>query len=216
MANPSPLQSRASGLLLHPTSLPGPYGIGDLGPAAYRWVDTLAAAKQGWWQILPLAPTGYADSPYQCLSAFAGNPNLISLERLVEEGLLGLHDLPTVMLLDIGLPRLSGLEVLSRLRADQRTRFLPIVILLALLALVAPLAEAAARQTGRIVVGGDAVNDKRIIQIALAGHRDSGAGDRRGLGLRDVRQTAGMGNRIPQCPYSRSVGGRNRRETDGL
>ncbi len=92
MANPSPLQSRASGLLLHPTSLPGPYGIGDLGPAAYRWVDTLAAAKQGWWQILPLAPTGYADSPYQCLSTFAGNFYLISPDELSREGLLRPQD----------------------------------------------------------------------------------------------------------------------------
>ena len=56
---------RSSGLLLHPTSLPGPYGIGDLGPAAHAWVDTLAAARQTWWQILPLGPTGFGDSPYQ-------------------------------------------------------------------------------------------------------------------------------------------------------
>ncbi|MCX6911121.1 MAG: 4-alpha-glucanotransferase [Verrucomicrobia bacterium] len=55
-------------MLLHPTSLPGPYGIGDLGPAARAWVDALARARQQWWQMLPLSPTGYADSPYQCLS----------------------------------------------------------------------------------------------------------------------------------------------------
>jgi 4-alpha-glucanotransferase len=85
---------RSSGILLHVTSLPGPHGIGDLGPAAYAWVDRLAAAGQAWWQILPLGPTGYADSPYQCLSAFAGNPNLISLESLVEEGLIKAKDLP--------------------------------------------------------------------------------------------------------------------------
>jgi len=85
---------RTSGILLHVTSLPGPHGIGDLGPAAYAWVDRLAAAGQTWWQILPLGPTGYADSPYQCLSAFAGNPNLISLEALVEDGLLKAKDLP--------------------------------------------------------------------------------------------------------------------------
>ena len=86
--------SRSSGILLHVTSLPGSHGIGDLGPAAYAWVDRLAAAGQSWWQILPLGPTGYADSPYQCLSAFAGNPNLISLEALVEEGLIKAKDLP--------------------------------------------------------------------------------------------------------------------------
>src|SRR5262249_34992534 len=76
------------------TSLPGPHGIGDLGPAAYTWVDHLAAARQSWWQILPLGPTGYGDSPYQCYSAFAGNPNLISLELLASEGLLEPADLP--------------------------------------------------------------------------------------------------------------------------
>src|SRR5687767_11559014 len=85
---------RSSGILLHVTSLPGPHGIGDLGPAAYAWVDRLAVAGQSWWQILPLGPTGYADSPYQALSAFAGNPNLISLETLVTDGLLKAKDLP--------------------------------------------------------------------------------------------------------------------------
>jgi len=79
---------RGSGLLLHPTSLPGPYGIGDLGPVAYEWVDTLVKAGQKWWQMLPLGPTGYADSPYQCFSAFAGNPYLISPDNLVQDGLL--------------------------------------------------------------------------------------------------------------------------------
>jgi 4-alpha-glucanotransferase len=85
---------RSSGILLHVTSLPSPHGVGDLGPAAYCWIDQLAAARQRWWQMLPLGPTGYADSPYQCLSAFAGNPNLISLERLVDEGLLSPGELP--------------------------------------------------------------------------------------------------------------------------
>ena len=82
--NERPPVRRSAGLLLHPTSLPGPYGIGDLGPAAYAWVDALAAARQTWWQILPLGPTGYGDSPYQCFSAFAGNPYLISPELLVQ------------------------------------------------------------------------------------------------------------------------------------
>jgi 4-alpha-glucanotransferase len=85
---------RSSGILLHVTSLPGAHGIGDLGPAAYAWVDRLASCGQTWWQMLPLGPTGYADSPYQCLSAFAGNPNLISLELLVDDGILEPQDLP--------------------------------------------------------------------------------------------------------------------------
>jgi len=79
---------RSSGILLHPTSLPTLYGIGDLGPAAYRFVDFLAEAGQSWWQILPLGPTGYGNSPYMCFSAFAGNPMLISPQLLVEDGLL--------------------------------------------------------------------------------------------------------------------------------
>ncbi len=89
---------RRSGILLHPTSLPGRFGIGDLGDAAYRFVDFLAAAGQSYWQVLPLSPTGYADSPYQTLSAFAGNPMLISLEKLVQTGHLSeadLEDVPT-------------------------------------------------------------------------------------------------------------------------
>jgi 4-alpha-glucanotransferase len=77
---------RTSGILLHPTSLPGPYGIGDLGPAAYGFVDFLAEAGQGLWQMLPLGPTGYHDSPYQCTSAFAGNPLLISPELMRDAG----------------------------------------------------------------------------------------------------------------------------------
>ncbi len=84
---------RASGILLHPTSLPGPYGIGDLGPSAYHWIDWLADAGCKLWQVLPLGPTGYGDSPYQCFSAFAGNPLLISLEYLLEDELLQLDDL---------------------------------------------------------------------------------------------------------------------------
>ena len=87
---------RGSGLLLHPTSLPGPYGIGDLGPAAYQWVDHLNRMQQKWWQVLPLGPTGYGDSPYQCFSAMAGNPYLISPTALLEEGLLNRSDIPPV------------------------------------------------------------------------------------------------------------------------
>ena len=84
---------RSSGILLHPTSLHGPYGIGDLGAGAYRFVDWLAAHGQSIWQLLPLGPTSYGDSPYQTLSAFAGNSNLISLDRLVDDGLLTQNDL---------------------------------------------------------------------------------------------------------------------------
>jgi 4-alpha-glucanotransferase len=79
---------RASGILLHPTSLPGPFGIGDLGPEAYRFVEFLAAAGQRLWQVLPLNPTGQSHSPYQCYSSFAGNPLLISPQALADEGLL--------------------------------------------------------------------------------------------------------------------------------
>ena len=88
-----PASLRASGLLLHPTSLPSPYGIGDLGPAAYGWIDALAHARQKWWQILPLGPTGFGDSPYQAYSAFAGNPNLVSPQYLREDGLIDEPDL---------------------------------------------------------------------------------------------------------------------------
>jgi 4-alpha-glucanotransferase len=84
-----PPDYRASGLLLHVTSLPGPYGIGDLGPVAFRWIDRLREAGQSWWQALPLGPTGYGNSPYQSLSSFAGNWLLISPELLLDEGLLG-------------------------------------------------------------------------------------------------------------------------------
>src|SRR4051794_32205128 len=84
----TPLLSRSAGVLLHPTSLPGPFGIGDLGPTAYRWVETLAAMRQSWWQVLPLGPTGAGDSPYQSYSAFAGNVNLLSPELLERDGLV--------------------------------------------------------------------------------------------------------------------------------
>src|SRR5580765_8112593 len=79
---------RQSGILLHPTSLPGRSGIGSLGPAAYQFVDFLAETGQSLWQVLPLGPTAYGDSPYQSFSAFAGNPLLISLEVLIEDGLI--------------------------------------------------------------------------------------------------------------------------------
>jgi 4-alpha-glucanotransferase len=77
---------RAAGILLHPTSLPGPYGIGELGASALRFLDFLQSAGQTLWQVLPLGPTGFGDSPYACFSSFAGNPLLISLDSLMDQG----------------------------------------------------------------------------------------------------------------------------------
>jgi 4-alpha-glucanotransferase len=88
IALPFPPDYRASGILAHVTSLPSGHGIGDLGPAARQWIDWLDAAGQGWWQALPLGPTGYGNSPYQSLSSFAGNELLISPDDLIEDGLL--------------------------------------------------------------------------------------------------------------------------------
>src|SRR5579863_127005 len=87
---------RCSGILLHVTSLPGTHGIGDFGESAREFVDFLAGSGQKIWQVLPLSPTGYGDSPYQCFSAFAGNPLLIDLRALREQGLLSLQDLSNV------------------------------------------------------------------------------------------------------------------------
>src|ERR1700704_4332286 len=84
---------RSSGILLHPSSLPGPFGIGDLGGEYYLYTDVLVSSGQSLWQMLPLGPTGYGDSPYAGYSAFAGNTLLISPEQLVVEGLLTKRDL---------------------------------------------------------------------------------------------------------------------------
>jgi len=81
------MNQRASGILLHPTSLPNAYPIGDLGLAATAFVDFLVESGQRWWQMLPIGPTGGENSPYQSPSAFAGNPLLVSPDRLVEQGL---------------------------------------------------------------------------------------------------------------------------------
>src|SRR5258705_12345171 len=91
----SHLSERASGVLLHPTSLPGAHGSGDLGPQAHAFARWLADAEQGWWQMLPVAPVGNGNSPYSAHSAFAGNPLLISLDGLVEERLVARVSLPT-------------------------------------------------------------------------------------------------------------------------
>ena len=84
--------NRSGGILIHPSSLPGPYGIGDLGPQAFKFIDWLESTGCKLWQVLPLGPTGYGDSPYQCFSAFAGNPYLISFDGLIEDGLLTQDD----------------------------------------------------------------------------------------------------------------------------
>ena len=82
------LMKRSSGILMHISSLPSPYGIGTFGRAAYEFVDQLVRAGQHYWQVLPLGPTSYGDSPYQSFSAFAGNPYFIDLDTLADEGLL--------------------------------------------------------------------------------------------------------------------------------
>ena len=87
---------RQSGILMHITSLPGPYGIGAMGKNAYQFVDFLQSAGQSCWQILPLNPTGYGDSPYQSFSSWAGNPYLIDLDILVKEGLLKREELESI------------------------------------------------------------------------------------------------------------------------
>jgi 4-alpha-glucanotransferase len=89
---PFPSDYRASGLLLHVTSLPSPYGIGDLGSSGFSWIDRLHNAGQRWWQVLPLGPTGYGNSPYQSLSSFAANGLLISPAALIADGLFAEKD----------------------------------------------------------------------------------------------------------------------------
>ncbi|MFA8341808.1 MAG: 4-alpha-glucanotransferase [Rhodothermaceae bacterium] len=93
--------NRSAGMLLHPTSLPGPYGIGDLGYEAFKFIDFMKEAGQKLWQVFPLGPTGFGDSPYQCFSAFAGNPLLISPDILVEEKLLDVSDLQGIPHFDV-------------------------------------------------------------------------------------------------------------------
>jgi 4-alpha-glucanotransferase len=87
---------RATGILLHPTSFPARGGIGDFGPAAYEFADFLASASQGLWQVLPLGPPATGNSPYSSTSAFAGNPLLISLERLAEHGWMDASQIATL------------------------------------------------------------------------------------------------------------------------
>ena len=94
---PPTLDERAAGILLHVTSLPGGQGSGDFGPSARRFADFLERACHRWWQMLPLNPVGPGFSPYSGVSAFAGNPLLISLDDLAEEGLLDRASLETMM-----------------------------------------------------------------------------------------------------------------------
>lgn len=98
MADTTPIPCRSSGLLLHVTSLPSAYGIGDVGPAAYEWIDLLAKSRQRWWQILPLGPIGPGDSPYSSFSAMGANTLLVSLDLLIKDELLARRDLPSVTL----------------------------------------------------------------------------------------------------------------------
>ncbi|MCC6453189.1 MAG: 4-alpha-glucanotransferase [Acidobacteria bacterium] len=115
---------RASGILLHPTSLAGPFGIGDLGEEAYKFVDALEAAGQTYWQILPLGPTGWGDSPYQCYSAFAGNTLLISPEKLRDEGLISDDVLSSVPAFDpIGVDYGAVAEWKANVLADAASKF---------------------------------------------------------------------------------------------
>jgi 4-alpha-glucanotransferase len=107
--------TRHSGILLHPTSLPSQFGIGDLGEDAYTFIDFLHNAKQKYWQILPLGPTGYGNSPYMCYSAIAGNPLLLSPVKLLEDGLLTASDLEN-------LPDFSDRQVNFPLAIDTKTK----------------------------------------------------------------------------------------------
>ncbi len=107
--------TRSSGILLHPTSLPSPFGIGDLGEDAYTFIDFLHNANQKYWQILPLGPTGYGNSPYMCYSAIAGNPLLLSPIKLLEDGLLAPSDLEN-------LPKFSSHKVNFPLAIETKTK----------------------------------------------------------------------------------------------
>lgn len=126
---------RATGILLHPTSLPSQGGIGDFGPAAYEFVNFLSASRQGVWQVLPLGPLGFGNSPYSSTSAFAGNPLLVSLERLAERGWIDASELSSlhrsVGSVDYDEVRETKLPLLTRAAEDfldrssgsQRSRF---------------------------------------------------------------------------------------------
>ena len=113
---------RSSGILLHPTSLPGPFGIGDLGVNAFHWLDFLEKSGVDYWEILPLGPTGYGDSPYQSFSAFAANINLIDPEQLVKDGLININDIQNH-------PRFSDKKVLFKRIAQWKNSLLNLAFL---------------------------------------------------------------------------------------
>ncbi|MDR2897220.1 MAG: 4-alpha-glucanotransferase [Spirochaetaceae bacterium] len=129
--------TRKSGILLHPTSLPGTPGIGTIGKEAYRFVDWLSSAKQSLWQILPLGPTGYGDSPYASFSTFAGNPLIVDIDMLVESGYLsgeqalppefirneGYVDFGAVVFWKIPLLKLAASQFLDSAKKEDRTRY---------------------------------------------------------------------------------------------
>src|SRR5690554_3935715 len=114
------MKKRTSGILMHISSLPGPYGIGDFGKGAYAFVDFLDRANQKEWQILPLGITGYGDSPYQNFSAFAGNPYFIDLSELLSEGFIEGEELENLPLgedplkVDYGILYRNKMELLRR------------------------------------------------------------------------------------------------------
>ena len=123
---------RQAGILLHPTSLPGRYGIGEIGPDARRWLAHLNTMGQKIWQVLPLGPTGYADSPYQTLSTFAGNPALISFDSLRDDSLLqeaDLQDFPTFPenYVDFGPVLAARSKILQRVAREFDRRATPIL-----------------------------------------------------------------------------------------
>ena len=105
--NPLDLNQRSSGVLLHITSLPGPHGIGDFGPAAYHFVDWLQSAGQRLWQLLPMTPVGPGNSPYQSASAFAGSPLMVALEPLVERGWLAPVEPPAFDAMQVDFERVA-------------------------------------------------------------------------------------------------------------
>src|ERR1700729_3443926 len=128
--------ARRSGILLHVTSLPGSHGIGDLGDSAHEFIEFLAGTGQKIWQVLPLNPTGYGDSPYQGFSAFAGNPLLIDLDAVREQGLLSRSELPQapaamaeridygwVIEFKLGALRLAGANFFSQASQAQKNAF---------------------------------------------------------------------------------------------
>jgi 4-alpha-glucanotransferase len=129
---PFPPEYRAAGLLLHVTSLPSPYGIGDVGSAAFSWVNCLHDAGQRWWQALPLGPTGYGNSPYQSMSSFAGNAMLISPGSLISDELLAEKDCEAHFPADVvdydsviplqNSPARSGVEAFQGWKAQGSTR----------------------------------------------------------------------------------------------